>query len=261
VRSFRRVLAVASLCAAAACNFEPSGGASPGGSADGGAVGAADSAPGTGGDDATTPLALCAPASGLVACYQFESTLADGSPMHNDLTGDGYAFAGGSAGNALSLDDASAMGAIDDASLDMTNRVTVEAWIDPAEAQGRWFVDHDNRWGLEIQDDDSLRCTVRVDVDEEESSGIEVTGGAAPAGAWTHVACTYDGAAVVLYVGGVEVDSSSASGPIHVGDGGGFSVGRDAPDGDSFVGLIDTVRIWSLARGAGDIACSAAGDC
>ena len=265
----RVVAGLTVLAAALGCNFAPSGGASGGGDDPGdldasGSGSAIDSNPGDiGGDHADAAIAAfdaCAPSAGLVACYRFESNLEDGSAQNNDLGGAGYGFAAGSAGSALSLDDASQMAAIDDASLDFAAALTIEAWIDPAEAQQRWFVDHDNRWGLELNDDGSLRCTLRVDLDEE-TDGIEVTGGDAAGGAWTHVACTYDGDKLVLWVAGADVASTDASGPIHTGDGSGFTVGRDAPDGDSFVGLIDTVRIWSLARSQAQIECSAAGDC
>ena len=262
---YRASVRLTALLSAAACNFAPSGGAAPGGGgdADGAPAGTADAGSGgIGGDTADGGVAAldpCAPHEGLVACYRFEANLEDDSGEQNDLTGEGYGFGAGSSGSALSLDDASRMGAIADSSLDFTGALTVEAWVDPGQAQERWFVDHDNRWGIEIEEEGGFRCTVRVDLDEEETDGVEVSGGAAAG--WTHVACTYDGSQVVLYVEGTEVGSAAADGPIHAGDGAGFTVGRDAPDGDSFVGLIDTVRVWSLARSAPQIACSAAGDC
>lgn len=266
--SFRAVVGLTTLVVAAGCNFAPSGGASEGGDgsgSDGGPPGDIDSGSGgIGGDQADAgdaALDLCAPTSGLVACYPFEANLEDASGEKNDLRGAGYSFDPGNRGSALSLDDASQMDAIDDSSLDFTGALTIEAWVEPGEAQERWFVDHDNRWGLEIAEDGALTCTVRVDGEEEGGEGIEVSGGNAAPGAWTHVACTYNGSQVALYVEGAEVAVTGADGPIYTGDGSGFTVGRDAPEGDSFVGLIDTVRIWSIARTAPQIACSAAGDC
>ena len=63
---------------------------------------------------------------------------------------------------------------------------------------------------------------------------------------------TYDGATVRLFVNGVQVSSTSASGPIAVSTGV-LRLGA-APDGsDFFRGLIDDVRIYNRALTAAQI--------
>jgi hypothetical protein len=75
---------------------------------------------------------------------------------------------------------------------------------------------------------------------------------AIPSSTWTHLALTYDGATVRLFVNGVQVSSTSASGPIAVSTGV-LRLGA-APNGsDFFRGLIDDVRIYNRALTATQI--------
>lgn len=76
---------------------------------------------------------------------------------------------------------------------------------------------------------------------------------------WQHVAATYNGSKVRLFVNGVKVDSASSSG--NIGNavnncviGGWYSTGRNFP------GKIDEVRIWNIARTPSQIAASANGE-
>jgi len=64
-------------------------------------------------------------------------------------------------------------------------------------------------------------------------------------GSWTHLAGTYDGSMVRLYVNGELVSENYYSGNIGVGDTGFFIGGLDW---HFFHGLIDEVRLWNIAR-------------
>jgi concanavalin A-like lectin/glucanase superfamily protein len=67
-------------------------------------------------------------------------------------------------------------------------------------------------------------------------------------GRWSYLAVTYDGAAVRLYVDGVEVSSRSASGPIlRTRDP--LWIGGNRPYGEYFRGVIDEVRVYGRALG------------
>jgi hypothetical protein len=75
----------------------------------------------------------------------------------------------------------------------------------------------------------------------------DATGSAAlPPGAWSHLAATYDGSVLLLYVNGTEVASRPLGGaietsanPLHIGGNGVW--------GEFFAGLIDEVRIYNRA--------------
>lgn len=73
-----------------------------------------------------------------------------------------------------------------------------------------------------------------------------------PLNTWTHVAVTYDGATLRMFVNGVQVRSSAATGAA-VATSGALRIGGNSVWGEYFRGLIDEVRIYSRALLAGEI--------
>jgi hypothetical protein len=69
---------------------------------------------------------------------------------------------------------------------------------------------------------------------------------------WTHLAATYNGTILRLYVNGSEVANSSVSGPIQVSDGV-LRIGGNSSWGDFFKGRIDEVRIYNRALTVNEI--------
>ena len=63
---------------------------------------------------------------------------------------------------------------------------------------------------------------------------------------WSHLAATYDGSTMRLYVNGVVVASKAQTGPIAT-SAGALSIGGDALYGQSFQGTIDEVRVYNVA--------------
>lgn len=69
---------------------------------------------------------------------------------------------------------------------------------------------------------------------------------------WLHVAVTYDGTTLRMYLDGVLNASRVAPfGQPNLAD---LTIGTSSNCGNSFVGLIDEVRIWDVTRSAGEIA-------
>jgi hypothetical protein len=67
-----------------------------------------------------------------------------------------------------------------------------------------------------------------------------------PLNLWTHLAATYDGTTLRLYVNGVLVNSRSASGPLIVSTGT-LRIGGNSAWGEFFQGRIDEVRVYNRA--------------
>jgi hypothetical protein len=73
-----------------------------------------------------------------------------------------------------------------------------------------------------------------------------------PDGSWTHLAATHDGSQLRLFVGGVEVSSASAVGPIATSTGV-LRIGGNQTWGEFFDGLIDEVRVYDRPLTATEI--------
>ena len=83
------------------------------------------------------------------------------------------------------------------------------------------------------------------------NAGIEVNGTPAlVVGTWAHLALTYDGAALRLYVNGVQVASRTGNLLTSANP---LQIGGDSIHGQYFSGIIDEVRIFNRARTAAEI--------
>ena len=69
---------------------------------------------------------------------------------------------------------------------------------------------------------------------------------ALPANTWSHLAFTYNGSVMRLYVNGVEVANQTRTGSAVVSTGA-LKIGGNAIWGEWFAGLIDEVRIYNRA--------------
>jgi len=168
------------------------------------------------------------------------ATLADSPPLDAALSTD---F---DSGSALALDGAGSWAEAASDTLYEPAYFTLSAWIHPTaigdektilakanteeNATGYWLI---------LRDDD-LRLTIGADDIEQEilgEAGIETD-------RWTHVAATFDGFTVKLYVDGALIEQETVTVPLIYGDEP-FQVGHITPrDEFGFVGLIDEVRIY-----------------
>jgi glucose/arabinose dehydrogenase/chitodextrinase len=198
---------------------------------------------------ATTPAAP----TGLAAAYSFNegtgTTAADASGTGNPGTiGTAAWSTAGKYGNALSFNGTTARVTVpDSASLRLTAGMTLEAWVFPTTANANWrdviYKGNDDYY-LEATSSASSRP---VGGGKFGGNYGEVYGTTAlTANTWTHLAVTYDGATLRLFVNGTQVSSGARTGPI-ASSSGALSIGGDGPFGQYFSGRIDDVRIYNRA--------------
>ena len=136
---------------------------------------------------------------------------------------------------------------------DFEGQITIEARINPR----AWYTsdrDHahiyraGNSWLIIRGSDGALWG--RIDVG---GSRVQSTGGVVSLNETSHVAMSYDEDALRLYINGLQVASTSASGPKD-GSATPFGIGTDGSDPDAgFDGFISDLRIWNYARTQSEI--------
>ena len=160
----------------------------------------------------------------------------------------------GKYGNALTFNGTNALVAINNAaSLQLTSGMTLEAWVYPTTVSSAWrdviYKGNDNYY-LEGTSSKSSRPAAGAIL-----GGVygEVYGTAAlTANTWAHLAATYDGATMRLYVNGVQVSSLAKTGPIATSTNP-LQIGGDSIYGQYFPGTIDEIRIYNRALSVAEI--------
>jgi hypothetical protein len=195
------------------------------------------------------------PITGLVAAYSFDegggSTASDASGNGNQGTVLGAAWtSSGKHGSALVFNgfQTNWVTVDDSPSLDFTNAMTLEAWV--------YTEAFTSDWGTILMKEGLSDFAYMLQLDPEhqlntyilDPSGL--SGVAAPAeipiNSWHHVAGTFDGTVLCLYVDGNLVASQSLSGSI-VPSTGPLRIGGNSIWGEYFDGVIDDVRVYNRA--------------
>ncbi len=212
----------------------------------------------------TAAFQSAAPPTGLVAAYSFNeasgTTVADSSGSNQTGTISGATrVTTGKFGGALSFDGVNDWVTVNDsATLDLTTGMTLEAWVNPASLGTAWRnVLIKERPNGEIYNlyahTDLNRPVVYVTRASAPTQPLEAQGTAAiPLNTWTHLATTYDGTTLRLYVNGTQVGTRAVSGAMLTSTGA-LRIGGNAVWGEYFAGLIDEVRIYNRALTAAEI--------
>jgi hypothetical protein len=190
---------------------------------------------------------------GVVAAYGFDEArgakVRDSSGRGNNGTAAGTAWATGKYGSALSFNGSSSSVTIPDTgSLDLTNGMTLEAWVKP-NAQGpswRTVLFKEMPTGMDYSlyaNNDAGLPIGQAQIRGEQSV---VGPSALPLGTWTYLAATYDGSTESLYVDGTQVASAPLEDSIEVSDGN-LRIGGNSIWSEWFSGLIDEVRVYNRA--------------
>jgi chitodextrinase len=205
-----------------------------------------------------TVTTLTPDTSGLVAAYGFDegtgTAIRDASGQNNNGAATGTTWTTGKFGNALVFNGTSAQVTVPDApSLRLTTAMTLEAWIFPTSTPTGWraIVDKNvDGYYLFASTDNGNR----PGAGGTWTSGNQNTFGPAPipVNAWTHLATTFDGTAVRLFVNGVQVASQAQTAALAPTTGT-LQIGADAYPTEYFAGLIDEVRIYNRALSPAEI--------
>jgi YD repeat-containing protein len=213
-------------------------------------------------DDEATPVppgdfSLLTP----VAAYSFDE--GTGTIAHDDSAGENDGaiadadWIEGRYGRALAFDgEGSCVTAADAPELQLDKDFTLEAWVQP-EGSGSdepiLVKETDEFFGYALyvgREDDGKAEGI---VSDEDWSWEEATSVAdLPIGQWSSLAFTSDGENLRLHVNGKLVDTEPAYGAQATG--GSLSIGCRQNSGHHFKGLIDNVRIYDHAIGAGRLA-------
>ncbi len=174
---------------------------------------------------------------------------------------DSLVFSGGSLGKALSLSGSNNYVSVpDSSSLDITNAITVEAWIRPGTlAPGRYGIAEKilggNKQPFAFAVDtrntpNGLHFRLHNGASWWERSVQSVL----LMNNWNHVVATVTaGGSLLMYVNGVLVDTYAGAPSTLPTNTGVLKIGYDDAENRYFSGLIDEVRIYSRALGSAQI--------
>jgi glucose/arabinose dehydrogenase len=223
-------------------------------------------ASGAAGSPATIPVTLTVgpstpPPPALVGAWGFDEasggTATDASGRGNAGTLSGPVRTTGRYGGGLSFDGVNDWVTVADASsLDLTTGMTLEAWVRPAALGSAWRTvvlkeqAGQLAYGLYAGTDTGSRPAAHVFT----SRDIGLLGPSAlPLSTWSHLAMTWDGLTVRVYVNGTQVSSSALAGTA-VTSGSPLRIGGNSVWPEWFSGVIDEVRVYSRALNAAEIA-------
>jgi methionine-rich copper-binding protein CopC len=199
--------------------------------------------------------------TGLVAEYSFNqssgTTLTDTSGNHNNGTISNGTWVNGLFGDkALSFNGQNTWVTIpNSSSLNPTGALTMEAWVNPASLNGAAAAIAKEMtggltYGLYAANDGG--SPPQATIDASGTSSQVASSADLPVGTWSHIAATYDGTILKLYVNGNIVSSLGVEGLLSTSSGV-LRIGGDSIWGEFFNGLMDDVRIYNRALNQAEI--------
>jgi Concanavalin A-like lectin/glucanases superfamily len=190
--------------------------------------------------------------TGLVAAYGFDepsgATATDAIDGHNGTVSGAARVTGGRFGGALSFDGVDDWVSVpNDAALNLSAGMTIEAWVKPTVLSSwRSVVMKEQASALPY----ALYANSATDTPAAQvmTSSLRNASGPPALGVntWTHLAMTWDGSVVRLFVDGAEVANGPAPGTLLTSTGQ-LRIGGNSLRGEFFAGLIDEVRVYDRA--------------
>jgi hypothetical protein len=233
------------LCASAGCTF-----ASPGSGGGGPGPEPGDDQPDAAAQPA--PRAICDRSDpSLRLCVDFEGSIVDRSVNDAAITTSLVTAMERDGEPAAALTTSSSMHVREAAALDIQGGLALDMWIRPTGKPGTgntfWMLDNNTQYGASFTSTGAIRCVL---------SGLSSdSSGQVPSdGRFHHVACTYDGSMLKIYIDGDLQRCANLGAAIVTTGAAGLAIGANLsgsdtdPDyDDRFVGGLDNVRVWSRA--------------
>lgn len=160
----------------------------------------------------------------------------------------------------------------DRADLNPVGQLTVSAWINPASwpaqydqapangtivskaaAAGAWYPTTPANVGYVLRGDSAGKISFGAAVGTRFPKATSAAG--VPTGSWHHVAGTFDGTELAVYIDGQSAATAAVKGSLSPAAGTNLMVGADPINPvDKFTGAVDEVRVYSRALSAAEIA-------
>jgi hypothetical protein len=197
--------------------------------------------------------------AGLVAAYGFNETSGpnanDETTNNNDGTISGAThITSGKYGSALAFDGTNDVVVVTDStSLHLSSGMTLEAWVYPTSALSNWKA-------ILQKETDAYFLNANTSANHAGGGGtfggtccgVVQSPGPLPVNQWTHVAATYDGSMLRLYLNGSPAGSQAQTGSVQVTSTP-LRIGGNTYGTEFFPGRIDEVRIYNRALSQGEI--------
>lgn len=211
-------------------------------------------------------------AANIVAYWGFNSINSGSTPDdsgngHTGTVTGGVSAVSGQIDNALSFDGSNgkvAVGNMDVTASSGNDGITLAAWINPDQwttasrdnriiSKATGTQDQDHYWmlsGIASGSDTYLRMRLKAG---GSTTTLIASSGNLATSTWTHVAGTYDGSTIRLFVNGSQVGSTSKSGTINTSSSVGVTIGINPDNNRPFDGKLDEVYIFDRALSASEI--------
>ena len=183
----------------------------------------------------------------IVLCVRFDGSAVDGAHGQPINVSGNVSYVSGVEGKAALLDATSAVTSPNGPAWQYTS-ITVEMWARPdalPSGGGRaGLLDKDLSFGVFAYADGTVSCIMNATATGKVFSTL---------GTWVHVACVNDGTSTKLYVDGA-VKTTVTAGAVTPTTAL-AAIGNNSPDlGNPWIGALDTLRVYSRAKTAAQIA-------
>ena len=215
--------------------------------------------------DSTQILATTATANTLIGNWKMDegngTTLIDASNYRNNATIRGNPdWVTGVTGQALKLNGTRQYATVpDNATLDIADAITLAAWVKPKELGTQSIIKKaisDSINGYELSLSSAGRVFFRFNqTTSGNTNRINAKGFYPVDGAtWMHMAATYDGSVIKLYINGVENSSITLTNPLPINTNDlALAIGAQSNGTSRLTGTIDDARIYNAALDASEI--------